>query len=146
MKAYVKKNLVQTGTREITKPMRDLEGTIIDVVWIAGDDGGIPGWRRESTPSWYWDIDWLMILPDGYDLATATGEIIWWYSLYKSVSEKWSTRAGEDAVKISKLEKEIRDLTLFNDGLHDTLAQKDSVLMNIQDRIEYHYSDYRHLT
>ena len=145
MKAYVKKNLVESGNgRFIVPGMRKLEGSIIDVVWSAGDKGELPGWRTESSPWYFWNDDWLMILPEGYDLGKAVTVLLHWYDEYKQVNERRSKRAGDDAltkIKISKLEKEIRDLTSFNDGLRDTIAQKDSVLLNIQDRIDWHYKD-----
>ena len=145
MKVYVKKNLVQTGAREITKPMRDLEGSIIDVVWVAGSQYTTPGWRQETTPFRYWDDDWLMILPNGYDLGKAVTVLLHWYDEYKQVSERWSKRAGDDAllkITLSDMEKKIVYLNNLADQLMDSIAQKDAVLLNIKDRITAHYDSH----
>jgi len=78
MKAYVKKNLVSD---DVSPQMHELEGTIIDVVWNASHIRGY--WRSERAPYWLWDDDWLMILPDGCDLAKAVEVNIKWYDTWK---------------------------------------------------------------
>jgi len=107
MKAYVKKNLVvkSGGIWGITALMRDLEGTIIDVVWDARG-----AWRGEVSPYWLWEDEWLMILPDGYDLAKAVGVNIEWYDSYV-----------KQAIEINKLKEEIA-------ALKKTLLDKDNII------------------
>ena len=144
MKAYVKKNLVQGGAREITKPMRDLEGTIIGVVWDAKG-----AWRQETTPFWYWDDDWLMILPDGYDLAKAISVIF----SYQDAYAKMVVESSKSRIKISDMEKEIIELkkiimdkdniiagcTMNLDSLKRGLEGRDSTLSNVCKMIDSYY-------
>ena len=144
MKAYVKKNLVESGNgRFIVPSMRKLEGTIIDVVWVAGDDTGIPGWRTESSPWYFWDDDWLMILPDGYDLAKAVEVNIKWYNTWKELSNNLDeclilNSAFKNTINIR--DKEIASYKTRIDGLMDSIAQRDAMLLNIKDRIDYLYT------
>ena len=150
MKAYIKKNLVESGNgRFIVPSMRKLEGTIIDVVWVAGDDTGIPGWRTESSPWYFWDDDWLMILPDGYDLAKAISVIF----SYQDAYAKMVVESSKSRIKISDMEKEIIELkkiimdkdniiagcTMNLDSLKRGLEGRDSTLSNVCKMIDSYY-------
>ena len=141
MKAYVKKNLVASGNgRFIVPGMRTLEGTIIDVVWSAGDKGELPGWRTESYPWYYWDDDWLVILPDGYNLAKAIEINIKWYNTWKELNNNLDeclilNSAFNNTIAIR--DKEIASYKTRIDGLMDSIAQKDAIL---KDRIDYLYT------
>ena len=124
MKAYIKKNLVESGNgRKITDDMRKLEGTIIDVVWSYNC------WRSEGIPFRHWNDDWLMIISDEYDLATAIGEIFWLCDIYKNILNTIAIR-----------DKEIASYKTRIDGLMDSIAQRDAMLLNIKDRIDYLYT------
>ena len=134
MKAYVKKNLVENGNGKFIAPgMKTLEGTIIDVVWDARG-----AWRGEASPYWLWEDEWLMILPDGYDLAKAVGVNIEWYDSYV-----------KQAIEINKLKEDINNkdnkissLNNLADQLMDSIAQKDAILFNIKDRIIAYYDSH----
>ena len=124
MKAYIKKNLVESGNgRKITDDMRKLEGTIIDVVWSYNC------WRSEGIPFRHWNDDWLMIISDEYDLATAIGEILWLCDIYINILNTIAIR-----------DKEIASYKTRIDGLMDSIAQRDAMLLNIKDRIDYLYT------
>ena len=133
MKAYVKRNMAKSSIgRLITDDMRKLEGTIIDVVW----DGNC--WRTEASLLRWWDDEWLIILPDGYDLAKAVEVNIKWYNTWKELNNNLddclilnSAFNGTIAIR----DKEIASYNTRINGLMDSIAQRDAILLNLDDSI-----------